>query len=149
MSVNVQIIEEEPNPNAARFFHLLKDSDEPLWDSCTNHNKLSAIAHVFTIIPRLQRLFMSPRTIEHMIWHQSHHEVDGVTMHPFDGKAWKHFNNVHPHFLVESRNVCIGLCTNGFNPFESFIASYSCWPVIGDVYEAGVHVFIYGHTKSE
>jgi len=28
---------------------LLKDSDEPLWDGCTNHSKLSAIAQVFTI----------------------------------------------------------------------------------------------------
>jgi len=35
------IIEEEPNADATRFFHLLKDSDEPLWDDCTNHSKLS------------------------------------------------------------------------------------------------------------
>jgi len=28
---------------------LLKDSDEPLWDDCTNHSKLSAIV-VFTIM---------------------------------------------------------------------------------------------------
>jgi hypothetical protein len=38
------IIEEEPNANAARFFDLLKDSDEPLWHGCTNHSKLSAVA---------------------------------------------------------------------------------------------------------
>jgi len=43
------IIEEEPNADAARFFDLLKDSDEPLWDDCANNSKLSAIAHVFTI----------------------------------------------------------------------------------------------------
>jgi hypothetical protein len=43
------IIEEEPNVDAARFFDLLKDSDEPLWDGCTNHNKLSVVAQVFTI----------------------------------------------------------------------------------------------------
>ena len=35
------IVEEEPNADAARFFDLLKDSDEPLWDGCTNHSKLS------------------------------------------------------------------------------------------------------------
>jgi hypothetical protein len=33
------IIEEEPNADATKFFDLLKDSDEPLWDSCTNHSK--------------------------------------------------------------------------------------------------------------
>jgi hypothetical protein len=38
------IIEEEPNADAARFFDLLKDFDEPLWDDCTNHSKLSVIA---------------------------------------------------------------------------------------------------------
>jgi len=37
-------IEEEPNTDATRFFDLLKDSDEPLWDGCTNHSKLSAVA---------------------------------------------------------------------------------------------------------
>ena len=42
-------VEEEPNADAARFFDLLKDSDEPLWDGCTNHSKLSAVAQVFTI----------------------------------------------------------------------------------------------------
>jgi len=43
------IVEEEPNADAARFFDLLKDSDEPLWDGCTIHSKLSAVAQVFTI----------------------------------------------------------------------------------------------------
>jgi hypothetical protein len=226
------IVEEEPNADATRFFDLLRDSDDPLWDGCTNHSKLSAVAQVFTIksnhglseagydkiiewarsilpegnrlkenfyaaksmmkplglryqkidicpnfcmlyylentemtecmtcehsrykprtsrgktlvaykklryfpiTPRLQRLFMSPRIVEHMTWHQSHHAVDGVIVHPSDSEAWKHFNSMHPHFSAESRNVCLGLCTNGFNPFGSFAVPYSCWPVILTVY---------------
>jgi hypothetical protein len=55
-------------------------------------------------------------------------------VHPFDGEAWKHFNNVHPHFSAKLRNVRLGLCTNRFNPFGSFAASYSCWSVIMMVY---------------
>jgi len=55
-------------------------------------------------------------------------------VHPSDGEAWKHFNSVHPHFSAESRNVSLGLCTDGFNPFGSFVAPYSCWPVILTVY---------------
>ena len=43
------IVDEEPNADATRFFDLLKDFDEPLWDGCTNHNKLSTVAQVFTI----------------------------------------------------------------------------------------------------
>ena len=38
-----RIVEEEPNADATRFFDLLKDSDEPLWDGCINHNKLLTI----------------------------------------------------------------------------------------------------------
>jgi len=77
---------------------------------------------------------MSPRIVEHMTWHQSHDAVDGVMVHPSDDEAWKHFNSVHPHFLVESRNVHLGLCTDRFNSFGSFAALYSCWPVILTVY---------------
>ena len=43
------IVEEKANADATRFFYLLKDSNEPLWDGSTNHSKLSAIAQVFTI----------------------------------------------------------------------------------------------------
>jgi hypothetical protein len=69
-----------------------------------------------------------------MTWHQSHDAVDGVMMHLSDGEAWKHFNNVHPHFSAKSRNVHLRLCTDEFNPFRSFAASYSCWLVILTVY---------------
>ena len=43
------ITEEEPNADVTRFFDVLKDSDEPLWNGCTNHSKLSIVAQVFTI----------------------------------------------------------------------------------------------------
>ena len=77
---------------------------------------------------------MSPRTVEHMTWHQTHDAVDGVMVHPSDGEAWKRFNIVHPDFSAESRNVRLGLCTDRFNLFGSFAAPYSCWPVILTVY---------------
>jgi len=32
------IVEEEPNANATRFLDLMKDSNKPLWDGCTNHS---------------------------------------------------------------------------------------------------------------
>jgi hypothetical protein len=41
----------------------------------------------FSITLRLRRLFMSPRTAEHMTWHQSHDAVDGVMVHPSDDEA--------------------------------------------------------------
>ena len=82
----------------------------------------------FPITPRLQRLFMSPRTVEHMTRHQAHTAVDGVMVHPSDSEAWKRFNSVHSYFSAESRNVRLGLCTDEFNLFRSFAAPYS-WVV--------------------
>jgi hypothetical protein len=37
-------------------------------------------------------------------------------------------------FLVFRRNEHLGLCTERFNPFESFSTPYSCWLVILTVY---------------
>jgi hypothetical protein len=55
-------------------------------------------------------------------------------MHPSDGEAQKLFNSVYPHFSAKSRNVRLGLCTDGFNLFGSFVAPYSCWLIILTVY---------------
>jgi hypothetical protein len=38
------IVDEKSNTDATNFFFLLKDYDEPLWDRCTNHSKLSIVA---------------------------------------------------------------------------------------------------------
>ena len=73
---------------------------------------------------------MSPKTAEHITWHQTYDAVNGVMVNISDGEAWKHFNSVHPHFSAESRNVRLRLCTDGFNPFRSFAAPYSYWLVI-------------------
>jgi len=82
------------------------------------HKKL----RYFLITPRLQKLFMSPKTVEYMTWHQSHDVMDGVMVHPSNDEAWKHFNNVYPHFSTEPRNMRLGLCIDRFNPFGSFAA---------------------------
>ena len=77
---------------------------------------------------------MSSKIVEHMTLHQLHDAVNGVMVHPSDDEAWKHFNNVHPHFSDESSNMRLELCTNGSNPFGSFAAPYSYWPIILTVY---------------
>jgi len=42
------IVDEESDANVTKFFNLLKDSNELLWDVCTNHSKLLVVAQVFT-----------------------------------------------------------------------------------------------------
>ncbi|KAJ8761601.1 hypothetical protein K2173_004377 [Erythroxylum novogranatense] len=65
-----------------------------------------------------------------MRWHAEHDQEDGVMRHPSDALAWKHFNDTHQHFAVESRNVRLGLSTDGFQPFGQSGQQYSSWPVI-------------------
>jgi hypothetical protein len=88
----------------------------------------------FPTTPRMQRLFISPKTTEHMAWYHLHDAIDRIIVQLSDGEAWKHFNRVHPQFSRVPRNVYRGLCTDGFQPFGSFVAPYSCWPVILIIY---------------
>ena len=86
--------------------------------------------YYFPIGERLRRLFESNTTTEHMTWHWDFHRAEGVMIHPSKSKAWKHFDIMHPEFVREPRNVRLGLCTDGFNPFGQVGKTYSCWPVI-------------------
>ncbi|GAU21906.1 hypothetical protein TSUD_34030 [Trifolium subterraneum] len=86
--------------------------------------------HYLPLIPRLQRLYASARSAEHMKWHYENQRENGVLCHPSDGKAWKHFDQVYPQFALEPRNVRLGLCADGFTPFNQSATPYSCWPVI-------------------
>nr|GEZ96026.1 hypothetical protein [Tanacetum cinerariifolium] len=86
--------------------------------------------HYFPLIPRLHRLYASKVTATHMRWHDEHVQEDGVMSHLSDAEAWKHFDQTYPPFAEETRNVRLGLCTDGFQPFGQSGKQYSCWPVI-------------------
>ncbi|XP_058784764.1 uncharacterized protein LOC131659614 [Vicia villosa] len=88
----------------------------------------------FPLIPRLQRLFMCSKTAESMRWHEEERSKDGKLRHPADGKAWNDFDELHPDFSSESRNVRLGLTSDGFNPFRTMSLSHSTWPVLMMVY---------------
>nr|AAS79612.1 putative tnp2 transposase [Ipomoea trifida] len=86
--------------------------------------------HYLPLIPRLQRLYASPSSAEHMRWHYENRRQPGVMCHPSDGEAWKHFDSQYPDFGADPRNVRLGLCADGFSPFGLNAKSYSCWPVM-------------------
>ncbi|XP_055960094.1 uncharacterized protein LOC126661596 [Mercurialis annua] len=86
--------------------------------------------HYFPLTPRLQRLYASRATAKHMRWHAEHEMENGVMNHPSDSPAWKHFSELHQDFAAEVRNIRLGLCTDGFQPFGAFGQQYSSWPVI-------------------
>lgn len=40
------------------------------------------------------------------------------------------FNSLHSEFARDSRNLSLGLESDGFNPFRTMSISHSTWPVI-------------------
>jgi hypothetical protein len=77
----------------------------------------------FPITPCLKRLFISR-------WHKDGiRENDGVMWHPSDSEAWKVHDRFDADFTSDARNVRFGLVIDGFDPFSTNFAPYSCWPV--------------------
>nr|XP_016474093.1 PREDICTED: uncharacterized protein LOC107795901 [Nicotiana tabacum] len=101
------------------------------WKSTNaSSNILAKVLRYFPLKPRLQRMFMCPETAIAMKWHANERPNDGNLRHPADGEAWKDFDSLHPDFARESRNVRLGLSSDGFNPFRTMSISHSTWPVV-------------------
>ncbi|RVW72347.1 hypothetical protein CK203_055429 [Vitis vinifera] len=111
-----------------------KSSDDNSTDEFTKSVKKKKIPakvlRYFPLKPRLQRLYMSSKTASHMKWHVDGRMEGEMMRHPVDSLAWKNFDNVHPSFALEPRNVRLGLASDGFNPFGNMSISYSMWPVV-------------------
>ncbi|XP_042958053.1 uncharacterized protein LOC122293566 [Carya illinoinensis] len=66
-----------------------------------------------------------------MRWHKEQRVTDNTSMrHPADSESWKTFDQAHPRFARDARNVRLGLASDGFNPFNNLAKPYSIWPVI-------------------
>jgi len=75
-------------------------------------------------------MFASMQIAQQMTWHDEN-KTQGVLRHSSDGQAWKHFDRNHPSFASDPRNVRLGLCSYGFNPYiQASSSPYSCWLVI-------------------
>ncbi|XP_027108997.2 uncharacterized protein [Coffea arabica] len=66
----------------------------------------------------------------HMRWHAEGRTKDGNMRHPADSPCWQTFDFHHPEFSQDSRNVRLGLVSDGFNPFKNMSSTHSTWPVI-------------------
>jgi len=74
---------------------------------------------------------MSKDIAKDMRWYKDKRLEDrDYLRHPADSVVWKEFDKKHAWFTVDSRNVQLGLASNGFNPFGNMSTSYSMWPVV-------------------
>ncbi|XP_024010549.1 uncharacterized protein LOC112085889 [Eutrema salsugineum] len=88
------------------------------------------VLRYFPIIPRLKRMFRSEQTAKELRWHFTNKSNDAKLRHPVDSVTWDQMNSKYPLFAAESRNIRLGLSTDGFNPFSMKNTRYSCWPVL-------------------
>jgi hypothetical protein len=73
---------------------------------------------------------MLVHTAPHMRWYAEGHTKDDMLRHPADGETWKSFDLLHPEFSADSRNMRLGLSSDGFNPFGNMSTSHSTWSVM-------------------
>ncbi|KAG7548108.1 Transposon En/Spm-like [Arabidopsis suecica] len=82
-----------------------------------------------TLMRKLGLPYYTYDTAASMRWHAEHESEAGLMCHPSDAAEWKNFQQFHPSFAEEPRNVYLGLCTDGFNPF-GMSKNHSLWPEI-------------------
>jgi hypothetical protein len=83
----------------------------------------------------MKRLFLSKKTARHMSWHKEGVSgSDQVMVHPSNSEPWKALDDFDADFAKDARNVRIGLAMNGFSPYNTSEASYSCWPIFAIPY---------------
>ena len=74
------------------------------------------------------------------MWHKYHATEPGALSHPSNAEAWKHFDRTFASFAAEVRNVQLGLCADGFNPYSNTARPYLVWPIVVCVYNLLSHL---------
>ncbi|XP_074266648.1 uncharacterized protein LOC141589927 [Silene latifolia] len=97
------------------------------------------------IIPRFKRIFANLKDTKNLIWHAEGRISDDKIRHPADSTQWKTIDHLFPEFGSEARNLRLGLCTDGMNPFGSLSSQWSTWPLLWD---EGVEVYDAYHGET-
>ncbi|WMV09010.1 hypothetical protein MTR67_002395 [Solanum verrucosum] len=115
---------EEPNVEAKKFFYsLLKNFEKSLYEN-SKASKLSSLIkllHIKKVVYIYKDIYS---------WHKDEKVDDGIMRHPTDSMACKSFDELHPSFAVDPRNVRLGLASDGFQPFRNSKTSHSIWHVV-------------------
>ena len=64
----------------------------------------------------------------------SERTVDKYTRHPKDGDQWDAIDREYVDFAKDPRNIRLGECTDGMNPFGDMSTQHSTWPVLLCIY---------------
>ena len=54
--------------------------------------------------------------------------------HPSDSSQWKKIDRLFPDFGKETRNIRLGLASDGLNSYGNLSTQHSSWPVLLVIY---------------
>jgi hypothetical protein len=94
------------------------------------HRVPKKVLRYFPIKKRLQRYFMSSKTVADARFHDEGCTKDGLLRHPADAPFWKDFDSRYPDFVEDSRNLRLVVAADGFSPYRTMNLNYSIWPII-------------------
>lgn len=108
------------------------------------------------IIPRLKIMFASMHRASQITWHHTNKISSGTMWHPSYGETWKHFDQIHPEFTAEPKNVRLRSCFGGFTPYaQASPIAYSYCPIIFTPYNlllemcmTNLHVYDLHHFRT-
>ena len=72
-------------------------------------------------MPRFRRMFNSVKHAKNMVWHSEKRIDDGMLRHHADAAQWKSFDLEYKDFSVDTRNLRLGLASDGMNPLLSVV----------------------------
>ena len=115
---------------------------------------------VLTDHSRLQRYFVDPKEAKLMRWHAERKKPDDgddpKLRHVKDGSQWRALNNLYRYFECDARNIVLGACTDGMNPFGNQNTNHSTWPMFVWMYniplvvhEIEVHSHEHAYSRAE
>ena len=103
-------------------------------DEFTKEGPPAKVVWYLPIIPRLKNFFANTDDAKNLRRHADNRKCDGLLRHPADSLQWKKIDKEFPEFGKESRNLILGLATDGMNPFGNLSSNHNSWPVLLVIY---------------
>ena len=92
---------------------------------CTKKGPPAKVLWYLPIIPRFKRLFANGDDAKDLTWHANGRNSDGMVRHPADCSQWKEIDGLYPDFGKVTRNLRLGLVSDGMNPYGSLSMQHS------------------------
>jgi len=93
----------------------------------TKHDPPSKVFWYLPIIPRFKRMLANPTNAKNLRCRAYQRRCDGLVRHPTNSIQWKKIDKEFPIFDNESRNLRLGLASDGMNPYGNLSTNHSSW----------------------